>query len=194
MLTKQRQVDTTARGGSRSSTKSTSGVVRETVEKWPTPPHGLKSIIKTFGDPRGAVDIQQPSPDWGKKYLARARLTVPLALGWKPDRTITSFRCHTLLVPIFERVFETLHEQGLDDAMTTFDGCYNYRLCRGGTRLSTHSWGIAIDLNAASNRMVTEGDQHRQLVALFRDHGFEWGGDWTGRRRDPMHFQYCTGY
>ena len=32
------------------------------------------------------------------------------------------------------------------------------------------------------------------LVALFKQAGFTWGGDWKGRERDPMHFQFCTGY
>ncbi len=111
-----------------------------------------------------------------------------------PGRTVTSFRCHTLLVPVFERVFDVIYDCGLDHAVSTFDGCYHFRRRRGGVRLSSHSWGISIDLNASSNRMGSRGNQYPQLVTAFREFGFEWGGDWTGRRRDPMHFQFCTGY
>jgi hypothetical protein len=31
-------------------------------------------------------------------------------------------------------------------------------------------------------------------VAAFKRSGFAWGGDWSGANKDPMHFQYCTGY
>jgi hypothetical protein len=160
---------------------------------WP-PPDGLTAIIETFGDPRGLPNSDRPSRAWETKNLARARLAVPLRLGWRLGQTVTSFRCHVLLVRLFEKIFDTLHRDSLDETLITFDGCYHYRCRRGGGSLSTHSWGIAIDLNAATNRMGTDGDQDLRLVDVFRDHGFEWGGDWGGRRRDPMHFQYCAGY
>jgi hypothetical protein len=32
------------------------------------------------------------------------------------------------------------------------------------------------------------------VVAAFKRSGFTWGGDWSGAGKDPMHFQYCTGY
>ncbi len=57
----------------------------------------------------------------------------------------------------------------------------------------THSSGIAIDLNPETNRTGTPGDMDPQIVAVFKQHGFKWGGDWLGRK-DPMHFQYCSGY
>jgi hypothetical protein len=32
------------------------------------------------------------------------------------------------------------------------------------------------------------------VVAIFKEAGFTWGGEWQGSKRDPMHFQFCTGY
>ena len=32
------------------------------------------------------------------------------------------------------------------------------------------------------------------IVAAFKRSGFVWGGDWSGAGKDPMHFQYCSGY
>ena len=32
------------------------------------------------------------------------------------------------------------------------------------------------------------------VVNVFRSFGFKWGGDWSYRSKDPMHFQFCTGY
>jgi hypothetical protein len=42
--------------------------------------------------------------------------------------------------------------------------------------------------------MGTVGDTDARLVELFEGFGFLWGGRWPGRGKDPMHFQYCTGY
>ena len=39
---------------------------------------------------------------------------------------------------------------------------------------------------------------HRRLVPgivkVFESFGFTWGGRWSGRGKDPMHFQFCSGY
>jgi hypothetical protein len=42
--------------------------------------------------------------------------------------------------------------------------------------------------------MGKPGRMPESIVQTFRDFGFTWGGDWSGRSRDPMHFQYCSGY
>jgi D-alanyl-D-alanine carboxypeptidase len=65
---------------------------------------------------------------------------------------------------------------------------------RTNTKPSTHSWGIAIDLNPETNAQGTAGDMDAGVIEIFRGAGFKWGGDWEGGTRDPMHFQFCTGY
>jgi hypothetical protein len=42
--------------------------------------------------------------------------------------------------------------------------------------------------------MGQDGDMPPGIVAAFKAAGFFWGGDWPGRNKDPMHFQFCTGY
>jgi D-alanyl-D-alanine carboxypeptidase len=49
-------------------------------------------------------------------------------------------------------------------------------------------------LNPETNAQGTEGNMDSAVIKIFRDAGFEWGGDWQGKVRDPMHFQFCTGY
>lgn len=44
-----------------------------------------------------------------------------------------------------------LQTANLQETITTYGGCFSFRPQRTGTRLSTHSRGIAIDLNPESN-------------------------------------------
>jgi hypothetical protein len=61
--------------------------------------------------------------------------------------------------------------------------------------LSTHSWGIAFDINWNSNPFSTKliTDIPAAFVEEFKKRGWNWGGDWRSKK-DPMHFQFCTGY
>ncbi len=80
-------------------------------------------------------------------------------------------------------------------------GTYNWRTVRGSrTRLSAHSFGIAVDINPDRNPMcpgwpncaheqVLITDIPECVVQAFKRYGFEWGGDWQ-TRKDPMHFEY----
>ncbi len=129
---------------------------------------------------------------YGDAALAHA-LASRLAWG-NPAPLATKIRCHKVVAPTMVQVFSAVERAGLKSAVRTYGGCYNYRPKRTGSRPSTHSWGIALDLNPGTNAMGTAGDMDPRLVELFREHGFKWGGDWTGRNKDPMHFQFCTGY
>jgi hypothetical protein len=94
----------------------------------------------------------------------------------------------------FTEVFAAILARGFQNKITSFGGCFEYRPQRNGSKLSSHSWGIAIDLNTATNQQGTQGDMDADVVEIFRAAGFEWGGSWQGARRDPMHFQFCRGY
>jgi LysM repeat protein len=158
-------------------------------------PHGLQGILDEFGRiydylrQDGSLD-----PAWESKHMARVALPFPLTLSWDTSRRVNAFVAHRKLSGKFTAVLREIQQNGLASALHTFGGCYSYRTQRGNSKLSTHAWGIAIDLNPETNQRGTPGDMHPEVAALFKAHGFAWGGDWTGRARDPMHFQYCTGY
>jgi LysM repeat protein len=159
------------------------------------PPHGLKAIIATFGDIRefirkdGTLDLR-----WEKDYLDCARLPFPIPLSWDLSRSVNRIQCHRKLTGILAQVFSAIDAAGCRDKITSFGGCFNFRAKRRGSKLSTHSWGIAIDLNDLTNPPGRAGDLALEVVDAFRRFGFKWGGDWSGRDQDPMHFQFCTGY
>ncbi len=158
-------------------------------------PHGLDQIRATFGDifqyvlPDHTLD-----PRWQTDSLVRAALPFPLPLSWDKSRTVTQMTCHKFVAGIFTDVFGHLQSAGLQEKITSFGGCFSFRPQRTGTKLSAHSWGIAIDLNPETNAQGTAGNMDPGVVRAFRAVGFEWGGEWQGRSRDPMHFQFCTGY
>ena len=91
---------------------------------------------------------------------------------------------------------------------------FNCRTVTGGTRLSEHSYGAAIDINPIQNPYV-RGDRtlppqgspyddpgEREaaiergmpglvtpdVVAVFATHGWSWGGDWTSLKD----YQHCS--
>lgn len=75
----------------------------------------------------------------------------------------------------------------LTDQIITWDGLFNIRKKRGLRSWSLHSWGIAIDINAARNGLGSPPQMSPELVKCFTDAGFDWGGNW--KRQDGMHFQ-----
>jgi|CXWL01.1.fsa_nt_gi hypothetical protein len=168
---------------------------RAAVTPWPSAPSGMAAITATFGDIRAfARDDGTADPKWEQQFMARAALPFAIPLDWDRSKSASGIRCHKLVAPLLEAVFTEIVQRGLQKSVKTYGGGYTWRMKRGQAKPSTHSWGIAIDLNARTNAMGTAGDMDPALVALFEGYGFTWGGRWSGANKDPMHFQYCSGY
>jgi D-alanyl-D-alanine carboxypeptidase len=95
--------------------------------------------------------------------------------------------CHRLMVAPLGKAFRNIIDRHLVDELMTWDGCFNIRKKKGSLAASLHSWGLAIDINAAWNGWKKKPTMSKELVACFTDAGFEWGGNW--RTLDGMHFQ-----
>ena len=158
-------------------------------------PRGLAEIIAAFGDIHGYI---QPggslSPRWQADYLASVTLPFSMRLSWDHAQSVSRMTCHKRLTAIFSDVFAQVQMNGLEPKVSSFGGCFGFRQQRTGSKLSTHCWGIAIDLNPETNQQGAAGDMDPGLIQIFRGAGFEWGGDWPQPIRDPMHFQFCSGY
>jgi hypothetical protein len=96
--------------------------------------------------------------------------------------------CNKDMVAPLSQSFKNLIDTGFVKELKTFDGCFNIRKKRGLNSMSLHSWGIAIDVNAAWNQLNMVPTLSSGFVKCFTDAGFEWGGTWKGRV-DAMHFQ-----
>jgi hypothetical protein len=142
---------------------------------------------------------------WQEQYLVRCDLSAyeddlrHLYFGWldQDDKAFVhsnwfGFVCHRLVAPRFQAAFGKIVERNLHASLKTFDGCFSPRFMRGSDTWSTHSWAIAIDLDARWNRFgQTTFQMSEEVAQCFEQEGFIWGGRWQGRP-DAMHFQYCT--
>jgi hypothetical protein len=119
------------------------------------------------------------------------------AIGVKPypvKGTTLKIRCAPgagELLAAFAAEFNELIEP--IDGGTFDDWAYAYRNVRGTTdKLSCHSSGSAIDLNATKHPLGKSGTFPLQKVpmiqALAKKYGLTWGGDYRGRK-DEMHFE-----
>lgn len=95
--------------------------------------------------------------------------------------------CNRDLINPLSIALRNVIDRGLVDQIKTWDGCFNIRNKRGASSPSLHSWGIAIDINAAWNGFGKTPTMSPELVKCFTDAGFDWGGTWS--KPDGMHFQ-----
>ena len=130
-------------------------------------------------------------------------LTFPyeMVIAWNPAKKVTKTQCNARVKDSLERVLtkvKTTYGTGEIERLRLdfFGGCFNYRPMRGGTMLSTHSWGIALDFDPINNQLKWD----RTKASLARPEYNKWWEIWEeegwvslGRQRnyDWMHVQAC---
>lgn len=110
---------------------------------------------------------------------------VPTALekGKLPKRIY----CNKAMIEPLHHAFDLIISRNLVHLVESWDGCFCIRNKRGGNSYSLHAWGLAVDINAASNKFGSKPRMSPELVKCFTDAGFDWGGVWS--KPDGMHFQ-----
>ena len=132
----------------------------------------------------------------GKGYITQIVLPYPM---YYDGKKVTKISCHKLvadkLLAIFNDILDfygqdAIHDLKIDD----YGGCFNYRLMRGGTKLSVHSWGCAIDLNPSRNLLRETSKtarfariEYQPMIDIFYKHGFVSLG--REKNFDWMHFE-----
>jgi hypothetical protein len=158
-----------------------------TIAGWLPPPVGYMALIQRYG----AIQVKAGAvitPGWESQHMMMAHA------DWLPTGRLY---VNKAVWPVLESAVEAcLALRDGYDIKTL--GCFSPRLKRVNGDLSTHSWGISVDLNAATNPLQAPGcsvvsDIPDAWVAEFEKRGFTWGGRFSGRR-DPMHFQLVAGY
>lgn len=158
-------------------------------------PLGNAELERVFGRfdfaERGNGAIRITTPGWAENHL---RSFAHRVLG---DADIGALTVHAKAHAAFEGAFERIAGAGLGDRVRTCAGTFVARHKGWDPRrdLSSHSWGVAIDLNVAWNAYGVEPALQgmpgcvRELVPHFAAEGFAWGGHFSGRDRDGMHFE-----
>jgi hypothetical protein len=108
--------------------------------------------------------------------------------------TDRKLRCAESVGPLLAAFAAEFHEliEPIDEG-TLDDWAYAYRMVRGNpTKLSCHSSGTAIDLNATKHPLGKVGTFPAEKVpmirALSKKYGLKWGGDFKSRA-DEMHWE-----
>src|SRR4030067_873062 len=148
-------------------------------------PHGLTQIKEVLGDiDRFIMTGHDGRPvldsEFEGAYLAVVQMPFALPVAGKPrtdgrgkpGECVNRFRCHILMALRFETIFNRIFDEDLEYLLMSFGGCFQFRRKRNGRGLSTHAWGVAIDLNPETNAPGTDGDMHEDIVRVFKEAGF----------------------
>ncbi len=141
---------------------------------WPKPDQA--SLRKFYGEP-------------GESELTNLPVSMlPIYYAGNPVKTI---RCHNLVAEALGSALAAIADSPHAKILRDYAGCYNYRPMRNGTLLSTHAWGIAIDLepdyNANSRHWPVSASMPIGVMECFAREGWlSAGAFWS---RDAMHFQ-----
>jgi len=117
-----------------------------------------------------------PDPAWVASHIVTA-----------PVPILGEVSCNRMLFPQLRAALAEVVARGLAHTIHHYDGCYNPAYIPGTTVLSNHAFGLAIDIDAATNQRGTRGTMNRGVVQIFEKWGFTWGGTW--HYTDPMHFE-----
>ncbi|MGH2556303.1 MAG: M15 family metallopeptidase, partial [Actinomycetota bacterium] len=142
----------------------------------------IKELFGEFAaepQPDGTIRID---PAWTRENIVEAR--VPILRG--------AVVCHRLILPQLRAALRELVRKGLGDLIDPGDygGCYSPRFANfdTGAGLSHHAWGVAIDFNVSRNLLGDQPSLDPRVVEVFRDAGFQWGGQFLVP--DGMHFEF----
>jgi hypothetical protein len=165
-------------------------VLKPLIPESPTPivPAAVPQQVGTAeGDLIGRMSFRilrngfiEPDARWVEASIATAEVPI---LG--------RVTCHRLLLPQLHAALSEIQRRSLSELVDAGDygSCYVPRFIdRDPSRaLSMHAFGLAVDLNVASNQLGTKGDMDPRVVEIFERWGFTWGGRWSPP--DPMHFE-----
>lgn len=132
---------------------------------------------------------------------ATLALPFPMRLAWEPTTNVFRTSCHAKVLEPMQRLWKrTLDHYGYDELkrlrLDMFGGCLNVRKMRGGSAMSMHSWGIAMDIDPDRNQLKWGRDKaqlddapYEPFWKIVEDEGALSLG--RARNWDWMHFQFA---
>jgi hypothetical protein len=162
---------------------------------WPQP--DAASLNAFYGNPdrdnNGVADRA-----WEDANLVNVAPPYRMVLSWAPLSPVKTIRVHRKCADSLLRALTGIRDHYGTQVeierlgLHLYGGSYNFRLKRGGSTLSNHSWGGAIDINPAKNGLGVKWDESKGMmphavVDVFAAEGWAWGGRW--KIADAMHFE-----
>lgn len=145
-----------------------------------------KSRFGKAGDESNLVSVIVP-PNYPLKY---------------EGKKVKTIRIHKLVADRLSAALNDIINHYGDDIETVapgacvYDGSYNFRKTTGASSYSIHSWGIALDFDAAKNTMKMSAPQarlsqdvYKPFIDILEHHGFMSLGQ--RGNYDWQHFQCC---
>lgn len=138
-----------------------------------------------------------------QKYLTRINVPIINEKGKKSSMVLT---VHKKLASEFKAIFSEMQKTKFPIKPSS-TCAYVWKTIIGTHTISQHSYGIAIDINWNDNPCfyntyanvsngygsyrpgINKFSVTKQVIKIWKSHGFGWGGDWTGKK-DTMHFSY----
>jgi hypothetical protein len=147
-----------------------------------------------YGNPDPRSD-GVPSRMWEDENLTRIKPPWRMVLAWDKSNAVSSIRIHKKCAESLSRVLSIIwknygeHQTNIEaGGLHLYGGAYNFRMKRGGSTLSMHSYGCAIDLDPEHNGFgAKRGAMPLAAITAFQAEGWVYGGLW--RKPDWMHFQ-----
>jgi hypothetical protein len=141
------------------------------------PPARLKVHFGEFAMTDGPDRWIHQGVTWLREYYAEEEVPI-----------VGVTECHRDMFPPLRAAMQELVDRDLAHLVDgdDFGGCWAPRT-QGSAALSSHAWGIAVDLNVAGNHYGAEPTMPREVIDVMAAHGFVWGGEWPVP--DGMHFE-----
>ncbi len=141
----------------------------------------------------GAIDFASLHWPMADQWIKLFSVPPGIFKQWKVLNTqvpVSHIACNMDIHRPLQMALDAVVMKSLTDELHTFDGAFNIRMVRGSTVLtSAHSYGLAIDINAAENPLGSPPVLSQELVSCFTRVGFDWGGNF--HRMDGMHMSFC---
>jgi hypothetical protein len=144
-------------------------------------PVRIKELFGEFVTAPAPGGYLRSDPVWEAQHIVAARVPI---LG--------SVRCNRAILPQLRGALSEIQAKDLGQLIdpSQYGGCYSPRFANRNPEasISHHAWGVAVDINVATNRYGHTPRIDHRVVAIFERWGFTWGGRFL--IPDGMHFEF----
>lgn len=168
--------------------KTLTAIYNKLVEKSIT--HQIEPILKKYiekpisftkvdykANPVKQSILRKGNTIYGKPGDESVLVNVPVPANYplKYDgKRVKTIRVHKLIADRLEAALKDIINHYGDDiekvapGACVYDGSYYFRASRGGTSASVHSWGLALDFDAANNTMKDSAPKARLSQQIYK--------------------------